>query len=89
MSGIDYSFSVIWVSPKTSLALRGPIAKSTSPRLLHTTFFARYLTHHITGNAAGHNEIQVAHVRLSSLGWFHFQFPLCSNIILLSIHVYE
>ena len=47
------------------------------------------LTHHITGNTASQSESQVVHVRLSSLGWFYFQFPLCSDIILLSIHVYE
>ena len=84
MSGIDYSSSVIWVSPKTSHALQGPIAKSTSPGLSDTTSFACCFTHHITGNAAIQNKIQVVHMRLSSFVWFHFQFPLCSNTILLS-----
>ena len=45
MSSIDYSSSVIWLSQKTSLALKlrteftSPIAKSTSPGLSDTTLF--------------------------------------------------
>ena len=51
---IDYNPSVIWISPKSSTCLSGklhcfvrtkitsPIAKSTSPGLLDTTFFARW-----------------------------------------------
>ena len=46
MSSIDYSSSVIWISQKTSLAVKlrtgftSPIAKSTSPGLSDMTLFA-------------------------------------------------
>ena len=50
ISRIDYNPSVIWISPQNSTfpscklktKITSPIAKSTSPRLLETTFFARY-----------------------------------------------
>ena len=52
ISRIDYNPSVIWISPKTALArganyivrtkITSLIAKSTSPGLLDTTFFARW-----------------------------------------------
>ena len=49
MTRIDYSSSVIWIPPKKitcpsgklETEFTGPIAKSTSPRLSDTTFFAR------------------------------------------------
>ena len=48
ISRIDYNPSVIWISPKNSTCLSGKLrtkitssmAKSSSPRLLDTTFFA-------------------------------------------------
>ena len=50
ISRIDYSASVIWIFPKYSTCPSGklrtkitsPIAKSTSPRLSDTTFFAHW-----------------------------------------------
>ena len=40
ISSIDYSSSAIWISQKRT-EFTSPIAKSTSPRLSDTTFFAR------------------------------------------------
>ena len=50
ISKIDYNPSVIWIFPKNSTCpsgklrtkITGPIAKSTSPGLSDTTFFARW-----------------------------------------------
>ena len=53
ISSIDYSSSVISISQKTSLALLARteftslIAKSTSPRLTDTTFFAHWVSNSI------------------------------------------
>ena len=54
ISRIDYNPSLIWFPPKNSTCTSGklrtkitsPIAKSTSPRLSDTTFFARWLNFH-------------------------------------------